>query len=863
MRSPLFARREALEELWRQGLSGQALLRRHSRLVDEFIEECFVQAGVAGAEESVAIIALGGYGRQELFPYSDIDLMVLFRPEVEGSISRIADAVLYPLWDTGLEVGHGVRSVSEAVALAGDDFFFRVSMLDPRLLAGSQLLYYEMLTAYREQFIEGKRLEFVEIMERFRHERRNKFGSHSYLLEPHVKEGKGGLRDIQAMLWTARVVYGLEGINGIVAAGILTEEEHNSFVSSWNMLIRIRNRLHYISRRKNDRLYFEQQEEIAEAFSYEDITGSLGVELFMREMYGHMQNVAVVTDLFFAHVAEVLGLGCVDGDLSDRVVEKGIELRRNCIHLIATSNEMRHKPHLLIRAFLAVTRLGVPLHHRSRKIVSANLGLIDEKVRGSARAAASFFAILENRGDVASVLGVMLETGLLSAYIPEFERIVTLAQHDVYHIYTVDRHSLQTLEELHRTIAQENDVFSMVDSPRVLFLAALLHDIGKGSGRDHSEEGADIALGVGRRLGLDEQECADLCFVVKCHLFMPENALRRDLNDSRFIQQCAEQVGTAVRLGMLYLIAIADSKATGPSAWSEWKATLLQEMYLKMKPYFELARFDPARAELVESQVAQGVAWLRDQVAGLLAEEKGLRVDIDELLADYLLSFEPVTVAHHVILHRDNYRLLRQKSLLFAAENGEQWSLLIMSTDQAGLLAKICGVMALNNLTVLNARIFTWHDGTVVDVLDVRPTDGLAFAEKDWKRINLDLDLAISHRLGLSHRLYQKLSAVYGRKRELASKVVPRVVVDNETSAVYTIIEVYGNDREGQLYRITQTLTDFGINIHKAFIATEVERLIDVFYVLDRGGEKLQDDEFKHEITSGLLHSIGMEERKK
>ncbi|MEE4242146.1 MAG: HD domain-containing protein, partial [Desulfopila sp.] len=518
MKSPLRARREALEELWRQGLSGQALLRRHSRLVDEFVEECFAQVEVAGAQESVAIVALGGYGRQELFPYSDIDLMVLFRPEIADDISKIADAVLYPLWDTGLEVGHGVRSVAETVALAEDDFFFRVSLLDARFLSGSQLLYYEMLTAYKDSFIEGRRREFVEIMERYRQERRTRFGSHSYLLEPHIKDGKGGLRDIQAMLWTARAVYGLEGINGIVGAGILTEEEQNAFVGSWNMLIRIRNRLHYISRRKNDQLYFEQQEEIAAAFSYEDKAGALGVELFMREMYGHMQSIAVVTDLFFAHVAEVLDISG-EGDLPDKVIEKGIELRRNRIHLIATSSEMRSKPHLLIRVFLAAIRFGVPLHHRSRKIVSANLGLIDEKVRCSGRAAASFLAILEHPGDIASVLGVMLETGVMSAYIPEFSKIETLAQHDVYHIYTVDRHSLQALDELHRTITQEDDVFAMVESPRVLFLAALLHDIGKGSGRDHSEEGAEIAAAVGRRLGLSDSECEDLGFVVRNHLY--------------------------------------------------------------------------------------------------------------------------------------------------------------------------------------------------------------------------------------------------------------------------------------------------------------------------------------------------------
>jgi len=863
MKPPLRAKREALEELWRQGLSGQALLRGHSKLVDEFVQECFLGSDIAGAEESVALVALGGYGRQELFPYSDIDLMILFRPEVEGDVGAIADSVLYPLWDTGLEVGHGVRSVEEVIALAGEDFYFRVAMLDARLLAGSQLLYFELLSLYRQQFVEGKRLEFVETMERFRRERRLKFGSHSYLLEPNIKEGKGGFRDIQAMLWTAKVVYGLEGLTGIVNAGILTEEEHDAFIASWDMLSRIRNRLHYICRRKSDQLYFEHQEEIAEAFSYEDRRGVLGVEIFMREMYGHMQNIAVVTDLFFAHVADVLGIGMGGEEIPDKVVEKGIELRKNSVHLVVAPAELKKKPHLLLRLFLASARLGVPVHHRSRKAVAASLDLVNDKVRKSGRALSAFLAILQSRTDISRVLSDMLETGLLSAYIPEFEKVHTLAQHDVYHIYTVDRHSLQAVVEMQQVVIEQEPVLAMVDSPSVLFLAALLHDIGKGSGRDHSEAGAEIASGIARRMGLGEEECRDLRFVVEKHLFMPENALRRDLNDSEFIRGCAEQVGKASRLAMLYLLSIADSRATGPSAWSEWKATLLQELFLKIKPYLELSRFDYAHAGLVESQVEQGVVWLRQQVADLLKDEKGLRMDIDDLAPDYLLSFTPEIVVGHMLTHRDKYRLLRQKSLVFAADGGENWSLLIMSHDQPGLLAKICGVMALNNLTVLNARIFTWVDGTAVDVLEVRSTDGLGFEERDWQALNRELDLAITHRLGLSHRLYRKLSAVYGRKRDLRSRQEPRVVVDNQTSAAYTVIEVYGSDREGQLYRITQALADFKINIHKAFIATEVVRLIDVFYVLDAAGEKVHDPEFEKEIVEGLLYAVGREEENK
>lgn len=862
MKLSIGAKKKALETLWRQGMSGKKLLQHHSDLVDEFIRGCFINAchaSGAATEEAVVLVALGGYGRRELFPFSDIDLMILYRPDHEKDIGAVADAILYPLWDSGAEVGHGVRNVDQALELAGEDFYFRVALLDARLIAGSRLLFNELSLAYRKSYVEGHRLEFVETMEHVRCKRRQKFGVHSYLLEPHVKEGKGGLRDIQAMLWIAGVVYGLDGVDGIVDAGLLNEQERDEFFASWNMLIKIRNRLHYTSGRKNDRLYFEQQQDIAEALSYDERNGALGVELFMQEMYGHMQNIAVVTDLFFAHVGEVLGVRHAGRKQKDKRVEKGIELRNNAVHLVASPDDLRGKPHLLIRLFLVSVRREVPVHHRSRKAVSANLHLIDNKVRRSARAAKSFLAILGGGSRVAEVLGVMLETGVLVAYIPEFENILTLAQYDVYHIYTVDRHSLQAVEEIGVVMQEQSAAVAMVESPQVLLLAALLHDIGKGSGEDHSEVGAEAARHVGVRLGFDEKECDDLFFVVRHHLYIVENALRRDLDDSEFIRRCAVFVGTGSRLAMLYLLSIADSRATGPSAWSDWKGALLEELFLKIKPYLELSFHDPSHAGLVESQMEQGVVWLREQVAERLVGEEGLRIGVDELSADYLLSFTPDIVARHIRVHRDRYRLLRQKSLVFAENSKGQCSLLVMAFDHPGLLAKIFGVMILNNLVVLNARIFTWGDGTAVDVLDVRPMDGTDFAEQNWAVLNEELDRALDHRLGLSQKLYRKFGAVRTVKKELPVAPLPMVEVNNEASAEYTVVEVHGGAGEGRLYRVTQVLADSGINIHKAFISTEVKQQVDVFYVADGQGNKIEDLSIKKKINEKLLAALQLE----
>lgn len=849
--SKLRAQRETLEELWKQGLSGQALLLEQSRLADEFIEGHFQASSDNSSSDSIAVIALGGYGRSELFPYSDIDLLILFREEAKEGMEKVVNSVLYPLWDTGLDVGHGVRTIDECVSFAEEDFFFRVAMLDARLVTGSSDLFAELQRCYKSKFVEGERKEFVGAMRRFRRERRKRFGSHSYLLEPNIKESKGGMRDIQAMLWTAIVVFGLRGVEAISDAGILQEDEKVAFLEAWDMLVRVRNRLHYISGRKNEQLYFEQQEEMAEAFEYRNDDGILGVENFMREFYSHLQTIAVTTDLFFEHVDDVLEIAVGRGEKST-AVEKGIEIRNNRVHLVAQNADLKARPYLLMRVFLVAARNGLPIHHRSRKIITGHLGLVNDKLRSSVRMSKPFFEIMESGKDVLSVLGVMLETGLLSAYIPEFGKIESLAQHDVYHVYTVDRHLLQCVAELRLVAGSEGSIFESVSSPRVLFLAALLHDIGKGAGGDHSVIGAELVGNIGVRLGFSKVESASLQFVVRYHLFLPENALRRDLNDEMFIRHCSEKIEDSDRLAMLYLIAVSDSRATGPSAWSDWKATLLFDMYLKVHPYLQFSV-----AVDVQYQVDQGVDWLREQVDSLLVAEQDVQEGVGDLPSDYLLSFTPETVAGHLRIYHENRTILQQKALLVPGRMRSQWSLLVLCRDQHGLLAKICGVLSLHNLSVLNAQVFTWANGCAVDVLEVRAEESIEFEEMNWQRVEEDLNLALGHRLGLGHRLYRKFKNSYVKRKRPSGIYEARVVVDNEASERYTVVEVYSTDSPGQLYRITQTLADFGLTIHRAYIATEVEQLIDVFYVLDGQGQKVADESFAEELRDGVLYGIG------
>jgi [protein-PII] uridylyltransferase len=499
------------------------------------------------------------------------------------------------------------------------------------------------------------------------------------------------------------------------------------------------------------------------------------------------------------------------------------------------------------------------LHHRTRKIISNNLNLVDQKFRMSKRVARYFLEVLMESSGPMPVLEAMLETGLLTAYIPEFTGIESLAQHDLYHIFTVDRHQLQTVSELAKLKQREDEIFAGLKSPQVLYLAALLHDIGKGKNADHSELGAEMAGPLAMRMGLSEAEQDTLAFLIRHHLFLPENAMRRDLDDLDFIRQSAELVEDTDRLAMLYLLTVADSKATGPSAWSSWKGSLLADYYLRIKSCLDAACTVENMFPQGDAREEQGVQWLKSQI-GEIVKESTVRMDIDDLPDDYLLSFTPATVANHLQIHGDKTGVLQQKVLIFPEERQGYWSLLVMTRDRTGLLAKVCGTLALHNLRVLGAHIFTWSDQTVVDVLNIIPLSGIDFNEQDWESLEIDMNLALNYRLDVGSQLRKKVFATNFRSKRQVQQLQQEVIIDNTTSQRFTVIEVYTRDAPGTLYQLTQTLADFGLDIHRARIATEVEQLIDIFYVSLKGGGKLEDPARITRLQETLLHSIKHEE---
>jgi len=831
--------REALRTLWERGLRGRELLIEHTRIVDAFLSEAF--SACPEAKEKMALIALGGYGRAELFPFSDIDVMLLYEPEVEDQVPAVAESVFYPLWDAGLEVGHGVRTIEACLADAIEDFFFQVALLDARFIHGDNSLFSRLKHEFIHRFLKDRKKTFVEDMIAHRKKRHRRFGANAYLLEPNIKESRGGLRDINSILWTSKALFGLEDTKSIEEAGLITKEERLALENSWDSLLRIRNRLHYINSRKNDRLFFEYQEEISGFLGHQDSNNMLGVEHFMREVYGNLQTIAVTSDLFFESVEEVSNLSTCSKE--NEILEPGIEVI-DCRIKLTEPSLLEERPYLLMRLFAHAAGTGLPIHYSTRRLVSANLDLVEEKLKTSKHMAKAFIQALQDAKRPLDVLEAMLDTGLLATYIPEFSVIKSLVQHDVYHIHTVDRHLLQTVAELHGLKWEEPWIFMALESPRILYLAALLHDIGKGRGGRHAELGAGIVQNIGKRMGLSSEECACLSFLVQNHLYLVDIAMRRDLEDETLILKCAGKIQDLERLNMLYLLSIADSKATGPNVWNDWKAALVHDLYLKIRLFLE-------GSKIYDYQRIQALDWMKHQIASRLGE-KG-KESLAIMPDDYILGFTPEAIERHIQLKA---QLSDQPSLVLTEDRRTYWSLLVMAKDRTGLLARIFGILALHNLNVLTAQIFTLGDGTAIDVLDVKSSVNKDYDEQDWEALKRNLNLALDDRLGLAYRLAGKYRPIRSDDWQKYLKPRAQVVLDNKTSDLYTIVEVYAEDRIGLLYHVTHTLADFGLNISRAKIDTKVDQVVDAFYVQDKNGQKISIPDLQEEIRNALLHAV-------
>ena len=800
-----------------------------------------------------ALVALGGYGRKELCYHSDIDIMVLFKNGIPAAAANMAEDMFFPLWDIGLELGHATRDIRDCLTLSTHDFVVFTSLLDARFIGGDSPLYLNLVQTLRQKVIGKKAVPFRQWLKEMTAKRMEVFGDASYLLEPNLKEGIGALREYHHILWLARVFFNARVPKDLEYLGLLTPAEYLDMVEQLRIIRQARNHLHRLTGRKTDRLVFEYQEPIARRLGYRNKPGFPAVEQFLGDLHAAMAAVkSLYRSFVITHSPETKRPRKPKADpLPD---SPNFRIEHGQIGF-KTATNILSRPVILMEIFEKSAQTGSPLCLEAKRLVKEFLYLIDDAFRTSGEAVQMFLDII--RHPLAfDILDQMFETGFLEAFIPEYREIKDRVQFDTYHVFPVGRHSLKALQHL-KTLSGEKDILLVdimadVPKPEPLFLAALFHDIGK-RGKDHALRGSAITAQILKRFHYDRNLQKDVLFLIRHHLLLAKTATRRDLNDEKAIIHCARTIGDIHRLKMLYLLTWADSMATGPKAWNEWTANLVRELFFKALHILEKGEL---ATPLVKKKVKENISLVR---------RHALRIDLpdpDRLLEAmsprYLLETPVRAIVRHLEMLKDLGESFKDSDftdfcLKTKKEQAEgSWEITLMARDRPGLFSDITGILALNNINILTAHIYTWRDGTAVDIFRVTDPLDPIHPEDIWERVRNNMKDLFAANLDLSERLTQKTRPSILDRQKPASRL-PKVGFDNDTSDFFTLLEVFADDRVGLLYEITRTLFVHGINIRIAKIATKVDQIADIFYVQDLKGQKLEGKDRLENIREDLL----------
>jgi [protein-PII] uridylyltransferase len=859
--------RRVLFERHRAGAGGLEVAIAWATVMDHLIRHLYGALSVelsgrfSGSTSRLALIAQGGYGRGELNPRSDVDLLFLHSWKVSPLVASVTEKLLHTLWDAGLQVGHATRSSAECLRLAESDMKVRTSLLDARFLCGDFELYGDFDKAVESRLLKRGLSRFIReklAESRARHE---EYGGSVYLLEPDVKEGQGGLRDIQTACWIARAKLKSKDLDALVLNGIVGAADMASLKESQDFLLRVRNELHFSTGKHQDQLTFEHQEQVSAALGFEGEGSLRAVEVFMRAYYLHAAQVSRLASLIAHRLTDVdkplFGAKYVFG----RTLREGIRISGG--HLTVTKPEVIEKfPENLMRIFDDAQKHGCQLSHETREELRRRVHLIDDEVRRSPSANESFFNILRWKDGVYETLLEMHRAGILGAFIPEFGRLTCMVLHDAYHIYTVDEHSLRLIKEIERLKAGEyldslpllTQLARETDRIELLYLGLMFHDIGKGFGGGHSEVGARMVRSIAHRMRLNADDGALVEFLVRHHLLMTHTAFRRDLEDQKTIFDFAKTMGSVSNLTMLYLLTFADVKAVGPEVWNPWKASLLGELYVKSLSLLEEAEKGEFQRQDVRAALRRIQTRARRQLAKDHPEEK-VEQFLENMPERYFLSTPEKDIpAHFELMER-----FRGKKPEIAVEHFPErdcTSVVICSQDRPGLFASITGVLTALNLDILNARIFTARDGRIVDVFRIshHGRSELVMAEHRWTKFRTTLEGVLEGKIDVARLVEGVKSPLLLRKR--APKVSTVINIDNQISDDFTVVEIFTEDRIGVLFAITHNLHRLGLSIHVAKISTNVDQVADVFYVTDTAGRKLDDPERVEAARQFLSRSL-------
>ncbi len=813
----LAGERERLREEHLVGMRGLEVSRLLADAMDVALRALWDRIG----DPEVALVALGGYGRAELSPKSDLDLMVLH--DGSARASSVSEALFYPLWDAGFIVGHATRKPKEALRLAKDNLEAETSFLQPRLIAGDRALSesFERDALAQTRKRRGKFVADVQEMMRARH---RAGGSATSQLEPDLKQGIGGLRDLHVLGWFERV-FGDELAN------------RPSLERAAEMLQRVRNHLHYITDLATDVLSFQHQRPTALFLGKSDGTRSAEDD-FMRDLFTETRSVELVVHSIVADLA------ARDAKVPKNGAPFAVSGGRA---VVLREPNLAQEPHRALELFT----LGAPPGAQALEWLRRALDGVEE-IPWTEDVRRTFLRLL--RVADAHTLEAADHAGVLARLLPEWDAVRCQPQHNVYHGFTVDAHLFNTVLAARGLPASpdqlEREVFEDVSDPDTLMIAALLHDVGKGTEEDHSVRGERIARSITQRMGIDRHRAELITWLVRHHLLLVEAATRRDLNDENFIVDVAARIGDAERLRLLYLLSVADGRATGPTAWSSWKAGLVSELFTKAVHVIERGELVTRDAnELVRLRTAELYAGLaRYPAAQVEAHLKGIS-------RAYILTFPVQTLIRQFALMASPIGELDARGHAARTEEPGVYEYTVVTRDRPGLFARVSGVLSLHGMNIMSAQGYTRADGFALEVFQCTGAYETEPDEERWRRVTADVQRALRGRLSIEARLAEKRE-VYARAAK-SRPSAPKVILDNASSDFLTVVEVHAPDRVGLLYDICTAFAEVALDIHVAKISTYGQDVVDVFYVRDSDGQKVTDAEHIAEIERAIMHRLG------
>nr|WP_254444966.1 [protein-PII] uridylyltransferase [Ruegeria atlantica] len=844
----------------------RALTRSYTYLTDGLVCTAMKVAGeylhplaTPTQGEKIAVLAVGGYGRGEMAPASDVDLLFLTPYKITAWAESVIESMLYILWDLRLKVGHSSRTIKDCLRLGTEDFTIRTAMLEQRYLAGDMALAADLESRLKSDLFNGSERQFIEAKLQERDERHKKQGQR-YMVEPNVKEGKGGLRDLQSLYWIAKYVYGVQDVAELVPLGLFTRDEFKTFVKAEDFLWAVRSHLHLVTGRATEQLTFDLQVEVANRMGYEDRAGRRAVEVFMQRYFREATYVGELTRIFLTKLEaqHVKGEALLERIFRRRRrIKAGYKVVHGRLNVADPDTFLSDKLNLL-RLFEEGLRTGMLIHPDAMRLVTANLNLIDEDMRENREAQRIFLDLMLKHGNPERALRRMNELGVLSAFLPEFEHIVAMMQFNMYHSYTVDEHTIQCIVnlaqiergELVESLPLASSILKGEVNRKVLYVALLLHDIAKGRPEDHSILGAKIARKVAPRLGLSKADSETVEWLVRYHLLMSDMAQKRDISDPRTVRDFAKAVKTVKRLDLLTVLTVCDIRGVGPNTWNNWKATLLRALHAETKRALETGMEDLNRS----NRGAEAKKALRAELSGW--SKSDLKVETSRHYPPY---WQGLNLSTHVEF-AEMLRALENSGdpgeveiRMHPDEDRDATRACFAMGDHPGIFARIAGALALIGANVVDARSYTTKDGYVTDAFWIQDAEGHPFETSRLPRLTQMIHKTLKGEVVARDALKSRDKI---KKRERAFNVPTHITFDNDGSEIYTIIEVDTRDRPGLLYDLTRTLAAANVYIANAVIATYGEQVVDTFYVKDMFGLKYYADSKQRTLEDKLRKAI-------